>query len=329
ATLWLLVRAQRRDHAGPPRAQEDRTPPQPPATRADLDAALAPFRAEMAQALATYAQNRAPSGGPVKAGPVKADPVKAGPVKADPAQVEPAGPAQAAPVDAGPTMPSAQIAEAAKRAALTTGQQMEWRAHLCHLLDWPFGALPATRHWAASPDLLVHLATQILDRQPKVVVECGSGLSTLVSARALQLTGGGALHSLEANASFAEVTRARLARLGLGPNVTIHHAPIEPLDEPLGRGWYALTALEALPERIDFLFVDGPQVVGGAARAPAIAQLFPRLAPGGAALFDDAARKDGEAMRKEVRRSFRGWRWQRLPAEKGALLFERPTKAGG
>ncbi|MEL6236691.1 MAG: class I SAM-dependent methyltransferase, partial [Pseudomonadota bacterium] len=253
ATLLAVLRAQHRDRPVRPGAQDapPSAPPAPaPATEADLETALAPLRAELAalsQTIGAASQDDRPA-----------------------SEAEGRG------------MPPAQIAEAARRAALTTGQQMEWRAHLCHILDWPFGALPATRHWAASPDLLVHLATQLLDRKPGVVVECGSGLSTLVSARALHLAGGGVLHSLEANESFAEVTRARLARLGLGSIVTIHHAPIEPLAGPTPRGWYALSALDALPERIDFLFVDGPQVVDGASRAPAIAQLFPRIATGGA-----------------------------------------------
>jgi hypothetical protein len=41
------------------------------------------------------------------------------------------------------------------------------------------GVLPATRGWAASPDLLVVLVDLVISGRPSLVVECGSGASTL------------------------------------------------------------------------------------------------------------------------------------------------------
>ena len=44
-------------------------------------------------------------------------------------------------------------------------------------------SLPATRNWAASPDFLMQLIQHVLDTNPEVVIECGSGTSTLILAR--------------------------------------------------------------------------------------------------------------------------------------------------
>jgi predicted O-methyltransferase YrrM len=213
------------------------------------------------------------------------------------------------------------VGKRAHKAALATGQQMEWRAHLATLLDWPPGALPATRHWAASPDLLVHLATLVRERRPEMVVECGGGVSTLVIARALQMNGRGRLHTLESDTGFAALTQERLARLALQDVVRIHVAPLEPLPGEAAGNWYALGAVGRLPERIDMLFVDGPQVGEDTSRAPAIDRLFPRLSERGFAVFDDARRSGEASFPALVASGFPHLRKTDLPAEKGAMLF--------
>src|SRR5215217_7602738 len=43
-------------------------------------------------------------------------------------------------------------------------------------------ALPVSRGWAASPDFLVRVRERVLLRRPRVAVECGSGISTIVTA---------------------------------------------------------------------------------------------------------------------------------------------------
>src|SRR5690242_20570642 len=47
-------------------------------------------------------------------------------------------------------------------------------------------SLPPTRGWAASPDFLREIAVHVLHARPGVIVECGSGVSTVVLARCLQ-----------------------------------------------------------------------------------------------------------------------------------------------
>ena len=56
-------------------------------------------------------------------------------------------------------------------------------------------ALPPTRGWSASPDFLLLIAQHARDARPRIVVECGSGTSTVVLARCMQLNGAGHVYS--------------------------------------------------------------------------------------------------------------------------------------
>src|SRR5699024_11233349 len=53
------------------------------------------------------------------------------------------------------------------------------------------GQLPPLRGWATSPDVLLRLHTHIMATRPNVIVEFGSGASTLVIADALSQNGAG------------------------------------------------------------------------------------------------------------------------------------------
>jgi hypothetical protein len=64
--------------------------------------------------------------------------------------------------------------------------------------------LPATRGWAASPDLLLVLVDQVIAQRPSLIVECGSGASTLWLALALRRFGiSGRVVALDHDPDFA------------------------------------------------------------------------------------------------------------------------------
>jgi predicted O-methyltransferase YrrM len=153
-------------------------------------------------------------------------------------------------------------------------------------------SLPPTRGWAASPDFLGVLARHVIQARPKVILECGSGVSTVVLARTCELNGIGHVYSLEHLPDFAERTRSELHRHGLAGHSEI-------LDAPLTRhtldgsewSWYGLQALP--PIQFDMLVIDGPPgAIGPLARYPAGPLLFPHLKPGASVFLDDAHRKD-------------------------------------
>jgi predicted O-methyltransferase YrrM len=144
-----------------------------------------------------------------------------------------------------------------------------------------------------TPAGLARVCEEIERSDHRVVVECGSGYSTLVLARLLERCGG-ALISLEHDAGWAERVAAALEEEGLSATARIVHAPLEP--HPLGRGeggWYATGALGVLPDRVDLLLVDGPPASEPGieeSRYPALPVLGGGLGPNGLVILDDIGR---------------------------------------
>lgn len=186
--------------------------------------------------------------------------------------------------------------------------------------------LPATREWAASPDFLNVLAVHIFEKKPNVIVECGSGVSTIVQARSLQLNGKGHIFSLDHNADYAEKTRRHLARLGLSDFATVIHAPLQN-HEIIGETWlwYCLDNLPICP--IDILIIDGPpSTTQSLARYPAVPLLASRFTYQTTIIVDDAARTD-------ERKILEKWKKndfiviETIPCEKGCAVLRRQAKA--
>lgn len=88
-------------------------------------------------------------------------------------------------------------------------------------------ALPPMRGWAGSPDFLLIVADEVLARKPQTVMECSSGVSTLVVARCLQMMSAGHLYSLEHDPDYAHKTRKLLDKYGLADWATVLDAPLQ------------------------------------------------------------------------------------------------------
>lgn len=190
--------------------------------------------------------------------------------------------------------------------------------------------LPASRGWAASPDLLLAYVGEIFVRRPKLILECGSGLSTLWAALALQAAGiDGRVVALEHDADFCAVTRQNLATHGVGHLAEVRYAPIEAVEVGAGsQPWYPLGAVDDL-DKVDLLFVDGP--IGSLdpeARYPAVPLLRERLTPGAAIILDDADRPEERNVVEHWRRDWPELSYELLAAEKGAVRLRVPESAG-
>jgi len=189
-------------------------------------------------------------------------------------------------------------------------------------------SLPATRGWAASPDLLLELARHAQAACPQVVVECSSGTSTLVLARCMQLNGTGMVYSLEHDPVYAQHTRRELERHGLSAWAQVLDAPLQP--QQFGAAtwpWYAPSALHsALPAQaqVDLLVIDGPpQATRQLARYPAGPALFPLLADGAVVFLDDSARPDEQRILALWKEEFPELEHSSRPCEKGCALLTR------
>lgn len=158
------------------------------------------------------------------------------------------------------------------------------------------GRFPMLGGWALSPRAMLHTLDLIEESAADLVVECGSGASTVYIAQLLQHRGRGRVVSLEHDHAYLTATRGALERLGLLGRVELRHAPLA--DVEVGAqtyAWYAPEALHGI-EGIDVLLVDGPPTATGEmARYPALPTLAHRLAERAVVLVDDATRTDEKA----------------------------------
>lgn len=168
----------------------------------------------------------------------------------------------------------------------------------------PTAALPAVAGWAMEPTSLVELVNLISRLRPNLVVECGSGTSTLWIAYALRRNGNGRVVALDHHAEYAAATASVIDEHGLSQWAQVQHAPLSPTLTPRGEmPWYSAD-LAGL-ENIELLVVDGPpKATGELARYPALPVLADRLAPGARILFDDADRPDEEAALEAWRETY-------------------------
>ncbi len=189
--------------------------------------------------------------------------------------------------------------------------------------------LPAMRGHVMSPDFAREIVSGTLSKRPKTVVELGSGVSTVLTAYALEVIGDESAHiySLDHEPLYASITRNNLAAHGLEKWATIIDAPlVETKVDGSTRRWYDTSQLLASIEarEIDLLVVDGPPARDDKmAREPALPVLQHKLSARALVMVDDAGRA-GE--REIVRRWTAGTqkyevRWPN--AEKGAAILKR------
>ena len=195
--------------------------------------------------------------------------------------------------------------------------------------------LPPMRHSAISPDFACILHTTLQEIKPDLVLELGSGISTLITALTLKNIGKGHLISIEENAIFAERTNAELALRGLTQYVTVVHAELS--EQNLGNRetiWYALHRFESLlsHSKIDLLVVDGPdqsQSKTKQIRFGALPALQPFFSDDCIILLDDTNRQDESDILKEWTRLYPVIKFEMIYSEKGTAKIrfnEREAK---
>jgi predicted O-methyltransferase YrrM len=168
------------------------------------------------------------------------------------------------------------------------------------------GVLPPFPHqgFAITGEEAAFLFQLVRRHRPKLVMELGSGSSTLLFAAALRANGSGRLISVEHDDHHARVTAQLLQQAELSGWVQQVKAPLT--ERTVGDrsfSWYALDPLlRTLSEKIDFLFVDGPPgKMQALSRYPALPILAPHLSASALVFVDDGGRDDEMEMIKRWR----------------------------
>jgi methyltransferase family protein len=201
------------------------------------------------------------------------------------------------------------------------------------------GSLPVpASEWGIDALFAEAVVTEIERRSPSLVVECGSGISTLLFGSCLEALRSGGLVTFEHDEEFALRTSSLARSCGCADRVEI---VVNPLRRYRLAGqevsWYA--GLHALDGRnpIEVLIVDGPPAATAPlARYPAIPLLLPYLAPGAAVFLHDGSRADEAATARRWGEevgcapvyvdSPRGGWLLRIPEETSAVRPRRPLE---
>lgn len=158
--------------------------------------------------------------------------------------------------------------------------------------------LPPLRNtWAIDPDSAGLLIRRVLAESPGTVVELGSGLSTVMVAKALEILASGRLISVDHKHYYLEETRALLEAESLDTEVELVEAPlVEVVLDGVEWQWYSPSVFEGL-DTVDLVIVDGPpSSTGPEARYPAVPVLAPHMKKGSLVFLDDANREDEQRI---------------------------------
>jgi predicted O-methyltransferase YrrM len=192
-------------------------------------------------------------------------------------------------------------------------RQTEAMQQLLSLLKFS-APVPPTRSWAASPDLLLTLAQLVQKHNPKLVVELGSGVSTLVVAKA----GAKKVISIDHSGDFADKTREVLKEhkvRGVEIRVAQLKAHISGVD------WYDTAVIKDL-KRIDLLIVDGPPgSKNPEARMPARAEFITKLSPKAIIVIDDVNREGERKLAESFAKALPNHILTIYPHEKGTAVI--------
>jgi predicted O-methyltransferase YrrM len=208
-----------------------------------------------------------------------------------------------------------RIAKELEKSSRENYRQGEFYAQLLKLLNLT-APIPSTRSWAASPDLLLTLHERASASKPAVILDLGSGMSTLVLAKSAPSA---KIISIDNSDEYAGKTAKLLQNHGV-KNVDIRVAPLAP--HSLGVDWYELSKLEDVAN-IDLLFIDGPPgSKHPQARHPALTECLPKLSPDAIIVIDDAGREGERNLAEQFAAALPSHGLEFLNHEKGTAVLQ-------
>ena len=172
------------------------------------------------------------------------------------------------------------------------------------------------RGWAISPDALAWVMASVQEHDKPIVVEFGSGQSTIALAAALKHQGG-SLISVEHDSDYLAVIQKQIAGCGLSGVVQFVAAPlIKGADDILSYD------VALIPDRdVSIVLIDGPPITiaGPRTRLVPLRWALTRLVRGGSVFLDDSNRPSEQACLRDLKFEFPRLEILERPAEKGLV----------
>ena len=200
-----------------------------------------------------------------------------------------------------------------KKQSMIAYRQIEAFIQLSNLMQFK-SAIPPTRSCAASPDLLLLISETVNKNKPALVVELGSGVSTLVCAK----SGARKVISIDNSEQYGGKTRDLLKEHKVR-GVEIRIAPLRPYAN--GSEWYEVSALKDL-KKIDLLIVDGPPgSKNPEARYPALKEFKDKLSAKAIVIIDDVNRDGERKLAEDFAKALPNHTLTILDHEKGTAII--------
>lgn len=177
--------------------------------------------------------------------------------------------------------------------------QVEALLQLLPRVDTQMRRYPATGGWAMSATGLLLVTDLILAKRPRLILELGSGSSTVwVGNFAKQY--GGRVVSIEHDVGYAASTRQLLEDHDLVDSVDLRLSPLK--EQTVGERnvmWYDPSFIRDLAD-VDMLIIDGPpKATGQYARFPALPLLIDTLSTTSMIVVDDYQREQERTIVRE------------------------------
>jgi predicted O-methyltransferase YrrM len=200
-----------------------------------------------------------------------------------------------------------------KKQSMIAYRQTEAFIQLSNLMQFK-SAIPPTRSWAASPDLLLLISETVKKNKPALVVELGSGVSTLVCAK----SGARKVISIDNSEQYGGKTRDLLKEHKVR-GVEIRIAPLRPYAN--GSEWYEVSVLKDL-KKIDLLIVDGPPgSKNPEGRYPALKEFKDKLSAKAIVIIDDVNRDGERKLAEDFAKALPNHTLTILDHEKGTAII--------
>lgn len=180
--------------------------------------------------------------------------------------------------------------------------------------------LPPSTTFTIAPDAALYLLRHIMEQQPRLIVELGGGLSTILMAKLIKSKGFDTrIITIESDAVYGEALRKELQQHGVEDLTDLRICPIEPTS--LGT-WYSIAG--NMPKDIDLLLIDGPpKAVAKDSRYPAFPYFEKYLSADASVIADDADRPDMLRTISRWQQKYTQWNTEWVRLSRTIAVFRR------
>ena len=176
--------------------------------------------------------------------------------------------------------------------------------------------------FAANPDFLCLLHDLIKETKPKIVIEAGSGISTLICAYSLKQFSNGKVFSFDHDDKFSTIIVDAIKDHNLNNYAQVIHSPLIKYSNR-DFEWYDTELLPNI-DKIDLLIIDGPPANSAKnARYPAIPLMINKLKKGSIIILDDASRKYEKQILTLWKKEYDCFEYNYINNSKGACIIKK------